>query len=442
MLNMKPDLGPKYNSLDGFTNRSAVPSPLHYHRDEQSQQDGGSHEADISAVGKPRIIVSDNSLEMRSPSSSTISTVGAGDGRSSGSDMSLRDRFFVSADIEKKRVGEKVDRVFHVLKLIAKATAKNDQDIIVIKDCLSAMNQKMIRSEQIATSPQQIRQIVNSELLSLTAHFDHFKAQVDMLGDLLDKIGTFAAQITTTEGRDTILDQHIDDMHYNIAKFDRRWEGMHCIVAKFDKYFDGIHFDIAKFEKVLCKTEALIETIVEELGFVEERSSTSAHKMDNIETQVTNTSSEISTLVSSFKSLDAKMDRLTTINEAHPIVSDHSAIEARIQALEDELQAQSALHSRLGAMEQRVQVAGSRTTRSSSFGSRLLAIEAAIAERGSTPLSIGASARTFNESPSRGSAGGGRSSLDVPSAETANASYGPHTGLWTSTSRQSPYRRG
>ncbi|KAF1344870.1 hypothetical protein BDV97DRAFT_63870 [Delphinella strobiligena] len=289
------------------------------------------------------------------------STIGAGNGHANDSDRSLRERFRAEA------VEGKLDKILSLLETRSQLDARKSDETSELKKTLFDMTQKLDRVE---------------ESFQCCAGRLH-----DVETKLLEKDALFAKQM--------------DDLGYNMAKVNK------------------------VMNEIMGKNEATMQTVIEELAFLEDQSSAMCNKVDAIEFQVTkydHLSDDVSSLMPICQQLDKNFNRVVDL------VGDSkgkSTLSARLLVLENELGARTTSLNRLDALEDKVRL-GDRVV---SFGSRLAALEQKVNE--STISGTHGTIQGSGLWKRRGASGFSAGVDHTPPSSAGISSNGMSSGLWS-----------
>lgn len=317
---MKPDLAPTFGNrlsqMSDFEAGSAVPSPLHYGI---SNPFSGAEDDDEDASTVTGLGISmggDGSNDKKELRLASVSTLDAGEGRSVGSEQSLRERFLssrstsgsTSSRARDTSLGDKINQLLSQLQIITEHSARKDEEMQEVRLALSAITESMTRVE------------------------DCCNMATTTLGSLEEALSAQDAAFATS----------VDESNFTTTKL--------CNAVK--------------------QNETTIAVVTEELCFIEDKTSVMSTKVDAIDFQVCKIDSlatDFATLSSTCQRLDSKVDKLIEAMEN----SNLTASDTRIEKLEQGLASQTALLDRLNALEQKVRL-GDRVV---SFGNRLASLE-------------------------------------------------------------------
>lgn len=289
------------------------------------------------------------------------STVDAGNGYTNGSDRSLRERFRTEAE------EGKLDQILSLLQTKSQLDARKSDETSEIKKTLFDMTPKLDRVEE------------------------SFQGCAERLNNMETKLLS----------KDALFAKQMDDVGYDMAKFNKT------------------------LSEMMGNNEATMQTVVEELAFLEDQSNAMRNKIDAIEFQVTkydHLSDDVSALMSICHQLDKKINRVVNFMDDS---KGDGALSARLLVLENEIRTQTTSLDRLDALEDKVRL-GDRVV---SFGSRLAALEQKINESGipSTHGSIQGSGLWKR----RGATGFSAEVNHTPPSSAGTSSNGMSSGLWS-----------
>lgn len=289
------------------------------------------------------------------------STVGAGNGHANCSDRSLRERFQAEA------VEGKLDKILSLLETRSQLDARKSDETSELKKTLFDMTQKLDRVEESFQGCTERLDGMETKLLAKDAHFA----------------------------------KQMDDVGYNMAKFNK------------------------VLNEIMGNNEATMQTVIEELAFLEDQSNAMRNKVDAIEFQVTkydHLSDDVSSLMSVCHQLDKKFKRVVNFMDDG---KGDGTLSARLLVLEKELRAQTTSLNRLDALEDKARL-GDRVV---SFGSRLATLEQKVNESGisGTHGSIEGSGLWKR----RGANGFDAGVNHTPPSSAGTSSNGMSSGLWS-----------
>lgn len=299
----RPELVPssyKIVESEPFGFASAVPSPLHF---SSSVRHGTEEQRGLNNNGMPRA-TDELVVPERLASSSTL---GVGDGTSTGSELSLRERFLAETktSVTQPGIEGKLDKLLSLLAMMAETEMKKEEETEDLKERLDRL---VNRAEEAVTNSR-----------AIDVHF----------AELNDK----------SEQKYGALQKQLEEINYNLALSANATESYNTTVS----------------------------SVVEEVGFLDEKTDALLNKVEAIEFQVSKfdgVATDIATMSGSFDWLENKISSLTNMAESG---------DSRLEFLEREMRTQTALLQRLTAVEQKVKL-GDRVV---SLGRRLAALEQA-----------------------------------------------------------------